>query len=160
MIVQSQSQLQVRRKNFFLPLACFFLSFLVIGCRSQSKAPQALPLYANTIVKKNFRKVINAEGQIGNNNAVQFRSSGRGTVTQVLVDAGQQVQKGQVLLVLEHEQQSAALDTAKAKAEEAKIEASRYQSLAAVGSVSREDAEEKKIAAIAAANNYIDKKSN
>jgi membrane fusion protein (multidrug efflux system) len=158
MIVQSQSLLQVRRKNFFLPLSCFCLSLLVIGCRSQSKAPQALPLYANTIVKKNFRNVINAEGQIGNNNAVQFTSSGRGTVTQVLVDAGQQVQKGQVLLVLEHEQQSAALDTAKAKAEEAKIEASRYQSLAAVGAASREDAEEKKIAAIAAASNYIDKK--
>ena len=83
MIVQSQSLLQVRRKNFFLPLSCFCLSLLVIGCRSQSKAPQALPQYANTIVKKNFRKVINDEGQIANNNAVQFTSSGRGTVTQV-----------------------------------------------------------------------------
>ncbi|QNI90207.1 efflux transporter/ RND family/ MFP subunit [Synechococcus sp. ROS8604] len=130
---------------------------MVVGCSSQSKAPQPLPLYADTIVENNFRQVVNAEGVIGNINAVPFKPSQSGIVTQVLVDAGQKVRKGQVLLVLEHQQESAALDTARAKAQEAKIEASRYQSLAAVGAASREDAEQKKIGAIAQANDYIDK---
>ena len=158
MIMQPQSLGKARRRKNFLSLACLSLSFFVVGCRSQSKAPQALPLHANTIVTKNFRKVINAEGIIGNNNIVPFKPSESGIVTQVLVEAGQKVQKGQVLIVLEHRQQSAALDTARAEAEEAKIEASRYQSLAAVGAASREDAEEKKVGAIARVNSFIDKK--
>ncbi|WP_186544544.1 efflux RND transporter periplasmic adaptor subunit [Synechococcus sp. ROS8604] len=157
MILRLQSLRQACNKKYPLRLLCLSFSFLVVGCSSQSKAPQPLPLYADTIVENNFRQVVNAEGVIGNINAVPFKPSQSGIVTQVLVDAGQKVRKGQVLLVLEHQQESAALDTARAKAQEAKIEASRYQSLAAVGAASREDAEQKKIGAIAQANDYIDK---
>ena len=157
MILRLQSPRQVCNKIHPLRLFCLSFSFLVVGCSSQSKAPQSLPLYADTIVKNNFRQVVNAEGTIGNINAVPFKPSESGIVTQVLVEAGQKVKKGQILLVLEHQQQSAALDTARAKAQEAKIEASRYQSLAAMGAASREDAEQKKVGAIARANEYIDK---
>lgn len=157
MILRLQSPRQVCNKKHPLRLFCLSFSFLVVGCSSQSKAPQSLPLYADTIVKNNFRQVVNAEGTIGNINAVPFKPSESGIVTQVLVEAGQKVKKGQILLVLEHQQQSAALDTARAKAQEAKIEASRYQSLAAMGAASREDAEQKKVGAIARANEYIDK---
>ena len=156
MILRLQSLRQACNKKYPLRLLCLSSGFLIVACTAQSKAPQPLPLYADTIVKNNFRQVVNAEGTIGNINAVPFKPSESGIVTQVLVDAGQKVQKGQVLLVLEHQQQSAALDTARAKAQEAKIEASRYQSLAAVGAASREDAEQKKIGAIARANDYID----
>ena len=148
---------QACTKKYSLHLLCLSFGFLLVGCSSQSKAPKPLPLYADTIVKNNFRQVVNTEGTIGNINAVPFKPSQSGIVTQVLVDAGQKVRKGQVLLVLEHQQQSAALDTARAKSKEAKIEAFRYQSLAAVGAASREDAEQKKIGAIARANEYIDK---
>ncbi len=156
-ILRLQSLRQACNKKYPLRLLCLSSGFLIVACTAQSKAPQPLSIYADTIVKNNFRQVVNAEGTIGNINAVPFKPSESGIVTQVLVDAGQKVQKGQVLLVLEHQQQSAALDTARAKAQEAKIEASRYQSLAAVGAASREDAEQKKIGAIAQANDYIDK---
>ena len=141
--MQPQSLRQACRQKYPLLLACLSFSLLVVGCSSQSKAPQPLPLYANTIVKNNFRQVVNAEGVIGNINAVPFKPSQSGIITQVLVNAGQKVQKGQILLVLEHQQESAALDTARARAQEAKIEASRYRSLAAVGGASREDAEQR-----------------
>ena len=157
MILRLQSLRQACNKKYPLRLLCLSFGFVVVGCSSQSKAPQPLPLHADTIVKSNFRQVVNAEGVIGNINAVPFKPSQNGIITQVLVDPGQKVKKGQVLIVLEHQQESAALDTARAKAQEAKIEASRYQSLAAVGAASREDAEQKKIGAIAQANDYIDK---
>ncbi len=157
MILRLQSLRQACNKKYPLRLLCLSFGFVVVGCSSQSKAPQPLSLHADTIVKSNFRQVVNAEGVIGNINAVPFKPSQNGIITQVLVDPGQKVKKGQVLIVLEHQQESAALDTARAKAQEAKIEASRYQSLAAVGAASREDAEQKKIGAIAQANEYIDK---
>ncbi len=157
MILRLQLSIQACSKKYPLCLLCLSFGLLLVGCSSQSKAPQPLPLYANTIVKNNFRQVVNAEGVIGNINAVPFKPSQSGIITQVLVNAGQKVQKGQILLVLEHQQESAALDTARARAQEAKIEASRYQSLAAVGAASREDAEQRKIGAIAQANDYIDK---
>ena len=156
MIFRLQSLRQSCKKRYPSPLLCLSFSFFVVSCSSQTKAPQPLPLYADTIVKNNFRQVVNAEGVIGNINAVPFKPSQSGIITEVLVDAGQKVKKGQVLLVLENQKESAALDTARAKAQEAKIEASRYQSLAAVGAASREEAEQRKIGAIARANEYID----
>ena len=94
MILRLQSPRQVCNKKHPLHLFCLSFSFLVVGCSSQSKAPQPLPLYANTVVKNNFRQVVNAEGTIGNINAVAFKPSQSGIVTHVLVDAGQKVQKG------------------------------------------------------------------
>ena len=158
MILRLQSLRKTSRQKYYLSLACFSFGLLVVGCSSQSKAPQSLPLHADTIVKKNFRQVVSSEGVIGNNNAVPFRPADSGIVTQVLVKAGEKVQKGQVMLVLEHKQQTAALDTARAEAQEAKIEAARYKMLAEVGAASREDAEQKKIGAIAKANTAIEKK--
>ncbi len=158
MILRLQSLRQACNKKYPLRLLCLSFGFVVVGCSSQSKAPQPLPLHADTIVKSNFRQVVNAEGMIGNNNAVPFRPADSGIVTQVLVKAGEKVQKGQVMLVLEHKQQTAALDTARAEAQEAKIEAARYKMLAEVGAASREDAEQKKIGAIAKANTAIEKK--
>ena len=114
--------------------------------------------YEDAIVEKDFRQVVNAEGIIGNNNFVPFKPSQSGIVTQVLVKAGQKVKKGQVMFVLEHESQRAALDTAKAKAQEAKIEASRYQFLYAAGAATLEEAEQYKITAIARHNESIDKR--
>lgn len=158
MILQLQSLRQSCKKRHPFPLILLSFGLLIAGCSSQSKAPQSLPLYAYTIVKNNFRHVVSSEGTIGNNNAVAFRPADSGIVTQVLVKAGEKVQKDQVMLVLEHKQQTAALDTARAEAQEAKIEAARYKMLAEVGAASREDAEQKKIGAIAKANTAIEKK--
>ena len=73
-----------------------------------------MPVYADTIIKKNFREVITTEGLIGSDNWVPFKPSVSGIVTQVLVKAGEKVEKDQVMLVLEHESQAAGLATAKA----------------------------------------------
>ncbi len=158
MIFRLQSLRQSCKKRYPFPLLCLSSSFLIVGCSAQSKAPQPLPIYADTIVKNKFRQVVNAEGRIGMINAVRFKPSVSGTVTQVLVDAGQKVKKGQVLLVLDHQQEAAALDTARASAQEAKIEASRYQFLADEGADTLESAEQKKVAAIRQVNEYITKK--
>ncbi|WP_413430050.1 efflux RND transporter periplasmic adaptor subunit [Synechococcus sp. Cu2B8-bc1011] len=157
MILRLQSPRQASNKQYPLRLLCLSFGFLIVGCGAQSKAPQSLPLYADTIVKNNFRQVVNAEGIIGDNNYVPFKPSESGIVTQVLIKAGQKVQKGQVMLVLDHKKEAAALDTARAKAQEAKIESARYKLLADQGAASREDAEEKKVGAIAAANTAIEK---
>jgi len=151
-ILRLQSPRQVCNKKHPLHLFCLSFSFLVVGCSSQSKAPQPLPLYANTIVKNNFRQVVNAEGTIGNINAVAFKPSQSGIVTHVLVDAGQKVQKGQVMLVLDNGIERAKVDTTRVEALEAKINASRWQFLFDEGAVSKQDFEEKKITAITKAN--------
>ena len=114
-----------------------------------------MPVYADTIIKKNFREVITTEGLIGSDNWVPFKPSVSGIVTQVLVKAGQKVERDQVMLVLEHESQAAGAATAKAKAQEARLEASRYQFLADEGAAPREKAEEKKIDAISAQSAYV-----
>ncbi len=160
MILPMKSFGKMLRSSHAFPwtLTCLSLSLLFVGCRPQAQAPQSLPLYADAIVKKDFRQVVNAEGMIGNNNYVPFRPSQSGIVTQVLVKAGQKVKKGQVMFVLEHESQRAALDTAKAKAQEAKIEASRYQFLYAAGAATLEEAEQYRITAIARHNESIDKR--
>ncbi len=155
MILQLQSLRQTCRQKYSLSLVCLSFSLLVVGCSSQSKAPQPLPLYADTIVKKNFRQVVSTEGTIGNNNFIPFMPSVSGIVTQVLVKAGQKVQKGQVMLALENQSQVADLATAKAEAQEAKLQASRYQYLADVGAVPPVQAEEKKIQAISKASAFI-----
>ncbi len=155
MILQLQSLKQTCRQKYSLSLVCLSFSLLVVGCSSQSKAPQPLPLYADTIVKKNFRQVVSTEGTIGNNNFIPFMPSVSGIVTQVLVKAGQKVQKGQVMLALENQSQVADLATAKAEAQEAKLQASRYQYLADVGAVPPVQAEEKKIQAISKASAFI-----
>jgi len=146
---------QACRQKYSLSLVCLSLSLLVVGCSSQSKAPQLLPLHADTIVKRNFRRVVSSEGVIGNNNWVPFKPAQSGIVTQVLVEAGQKVQKGQVMLVLENKSQVADVATAKAEAQEAKLQASRYQFLADVGAVPPVQAEEKKIQAISKASAFV-----
>ena len=157
-ILRLQSPRQVCNKKYPLHLLCLSFSFLIVGCSSQSKAPQPLPLYANTVVKNNFRQVVNAEGTIGNINAVAFKPSQSGIVTHVLVDAGQKVQKGQVMLVLDNGIERAKVDTTRVEALEAKIQASRWQFLFDEGAVSKQDFEEKKITAISKANSAtIDK---
>ena len=158
MILQPQSLRQACRQKYPLLLACLSFSLLVVGCSSQSKAPQSLSLHADTIVKKNFRQIVSSEGIIGNNNFVPFKPSVSGIVTQVLVKAGQEVQEGELMVVLENQTQVADLATAEAKAQEAKIEASRYQYLLDAGAATKEDFEKKKIRAISFANAAIAKK--
>ena len=158
MILRLQSLRKTSRQKYYLSLVYFSFGLLVVGCSSQSKAPQSLPLHADTIVKKNFRQVVSSEGIIGNNSYVPFKPAVSGIVTQVLVKKGQKVQKGEVMLVLENQTQVADLATAEAKAQEAKIEASRYQYLLDVGAATKEDFERKKISAISFANSAIGKK--
>ncbi len=152
MILRLQSPRQASNKKYPLRLLCLSFGFLLVGCGSQSKAPQPLPLYADTIVKNNFRQVVNAEGTIGNINAVAFKPSQSGIVTQVLVEAGQKVKKGQILLVLDNGIERANVDTSRVEALEAKINASRWQFLFDEGAVSKKDFEEKEITAISKAN--------
>ena len=152
MILRLQLPIQACNKKYPLPLICLSLSLLIVGCSSQSKTPQPLPLYADTIIKSNFRQVVNAVGNIGDNNFVPFRPTKSGIITQVFVKAGEKVQKGQVLLVLDNDKERAILDTSRVAALEAKIDASRWQFLLDKGAVSKRDFEEKKVTAIRKAN--------
>ena len=152
MILRLQSPRQVCNKKYPLHLLCLSFSFLIVGCSSQSKAPQSRPLYADTIIKTNFRQVVNAVGNIGDNNYVPFRPTKSGIVTQVFVKAGEKVQKGQVMLVLDNDKERAILETSRVAALEAKINASRWQFLVDKGAVSKIDFEEKKVTAIRKAN--------
>ena len=142
-----------------LQLSCIALSLFFAGCRAQSQAPRSLPLYAESVVQQQFRQVVSAEATIGNSNVAAVVPSQSGIVTQVLVKAGQQVKKGQVMLVLEHASQLAALNAARAESQEAKLQASRYQTLYKAGAETLELAEQYRLAAIARYSDYVDKKA-
>ena len=133
------------------------LTFLLAACKSQTPPAQVLPVDTKRIQTREFSEFIQAEGTLTNPGFIQFRPQVSGLITQVLVNEGDPVHKGQVLVVVDHSVQRADLETAQAQLKEAMIQAKRWSKLALVGGVEKEQAEEKQVKAIAAKSNMVAK---
>ena len=91
------------------------LTFLLAACKSQTPPAQVLPVDAMRIQTREFSEFIQAEGTLTNPGFIQFRPQVSGLITQVLVNEGDPVHKGQVLVVVDHSVQRADLEIAQAQ---------------------------------------------
>ena len=121
------------------------LTCLLSACQSQLPVLQVFPVDVSRIQTRDFAKSIQAEGTLKNPGYIQLKPQASGLITQVLVQEGDPVYRGQVLVVLDNAEQHADLRTAQAELKEALIQAKRYSQLALVGGVEKEQAEEKQI---------------
>ena len=110
-----------------------------------------MPVYADTIVKKNFREVITTEGLIGSDNS---NLSVSGIVTQALVKAGQRLKKTRSCLSwnMSHKRPDC---NGQSQSSGSKARSIALSILADEGAAPREQAEEKKIDAISAQSAYV-----
>ena len=127
------------------------------ACQAKRPAPQVFPVGATRIQSRQFAEIIQAEGTLVNPGYIELKPQVSGLITQVLVNEGDSVQIGQMLLVLDNAEQKAELRTAQEELKEALIQATRWKQLASVGGVQREQAEEKQIAVVRSKSKVVAK---
>ena len=95
--------------------ALLMVSSVVVGlsgCGSKQHKP-FLSIQTSRIETATFSPVIEAISPLESTSNVAVKPQIDGTVVQILASAGQPVKAGQVILVLDNVQQSAALDAAR-----------------------------------------------
>ena len=112
---------------------------LISACQSQVATPQVFPVDVNRIQIRDFDQSIQAEGTLINPGYIQLKPQASGLITHVLVQEGDPVQRGQVLVVLDNAEQRADLRTAQAELKEALIQAKRWSKLALLCTAARND---------------------
>ena len=119
---------------------CAGLAISLSACGS-APAKKQTPLSIKTarISQANFAPTIEAISPLESTSNVEVKSQIDGRVVKILVTGGQTVKAGQVLLILDNVQQSAALDAAGAEARRDKLNAERYDYLYSQGAVSAKD---------------------
>jgi len=127
------------------------------ACQEKRPSPQIFPVGATRIQARQFAEIIQAEGTLVNPGYIELRPQVSGLITQVLVNEGDPVRIGQILVVLDNAEQMAELRTAQEELKEALIQAKRWRQLASVGGVQKEQAEEKQIAVVRAKSKVVAK---
>jgi RND family efflux transporter MFP subunit len=107
------------------------------GCAARTP-PARLPpaVQVEPIGEDAFSPAIEMVSQLSTTTDVALRPQVEGRVVQILVRQGQRVEAGQPILVLDNEQQRAALDAARAEARRDAVNAERYTFLEQRGAVS------------------------
>ena len=149
--VRSKMRLTVK-VGFVCGLCC-----IMAACQEKIPAPQAFPVAATRVQARQFAEIIQAEGTLVNPGYIELRPQVSGSITQVLVNEGDPVRIGQILVVLDNAEQMAELRTAQEELKEALIQAKRWKQLASVGGVQKEQAEEKQIAVVRAKSKVVAK---
>ena len=98
-----------------------------------------LSIQTSRIEMERFAPVIEAISPLESTSNVAVKPQIDGTVVQIMASAGQQVKAGQVILVLDNVQQSAALDAARSEARKDVLNAERYEYLYKQGAVSAKE---------------------
>ena len=98
-----------------------------------------LSIQTSRIETATFSPVIEAISPLESTSNVAVKPQVDGTVVQILASAGQPVKAGQVILVLDNVQQSAALDAARSEARKDILNAERYEYLYEQGAVSAKE---------------------
>ena len=103
-------------------------SFVVLSLSGCGTKPHKtfLSIQTTRIEKEDFSPVIEAISPLESTRNVAVKPQINGTVVQILASAGQPVKAGQVILVLDNVQQSAALDAARSEARKDILNAKRY----------------------------------
>ncbi|WP_115025048.1 efflux RND transporter periplasmic adaptor subunit [Synechococcus sp. UW69] len=105
------------------------------GCGTKP-TKQFLSIQTTRIGTATFSPGIEAISPLESTSNVEVKPQIDGTVVQILATAGQPVKAGQVILVLDNVQQSAALDAARSEARKDNLNAERYEYLYKQGAVS------------------------
>ena len=108
---------------------------MVTSC-SHKDAHKILTVEASRITSTNFAPTVNAVSMLESTKNVALKPQTDGTVIKILAKEGQRVKAGQAILVLDNEQQSAALDSAKSEARKDQLNAERYEFLYQQGATS------------------------
>jgi multidrug efflux system membrane fusion protein len=100
-------------------------------------APTAVPVEAQTVLRKDFPVVLSALGQVAAYNTVTVKARIDGQITKIGFSEGQIVRKGDLLAEIDARPFQAALDQARAKKQQdeanlanAKLDQARYSTLA------------------------------
>ena len=108
---------------------------MVTSC-SHKAAHKFMTVEATQITSTNFAPMISAVSMLESTKNVALKPQTDGTVIKILAKDGQRVKAGQTILVLDNEQQSAALDSAKSEARKDQLNAERYEFLYQQGATS------------------------
>ena len=135
----------------------FGITLLTAGCQPKAAAPGIIPVSATTIESRNFEEVIQTEGTLTTSGYILIKPQTSGLILKVLVKEGDTVNAGDLLFTLDNKEELAELKTAKEDLKLATIQAQRYQYFARVGAGSNLEAEEKRIAAVAAQSHLVAK---
>ena len=110
------------------------------GCGPGHKKQESfLSIQTSRISEANFSPAIEAISPLESTTNVAVKPQIDGAVVEILATAGQQVKAGQVILVLDNVQQSAALDAARSEARKDILNAERYEYLYEQGAVSAKE---------------------
>ncbi|MCP4973711.1 MAG: biotin/lipoyl-binding protein, partial [Prochlorococcus sp.] len=110
---------------------------MMAGCgHGQKSAQKLLAIQTSQIKLADFAPSINAISMLESSTNVSLTPETSGSVVKILAKEGQQVKAGQAILVLDNVQQSAALDSSKAKALKDKLNAERFEFLYQQGATS------------------------
>ena len=101
--------------------------------------------------------MIQAEGTLLSDNLIQIQPQTSGLVSKVLVTEGDTVNAGDLLFTLENQEEMAELKTAEEELKRATIDAKRQHELARIGAWKLSEAEEKRVAAVAAHSTLVAK---
>ena len=113
------------------------LSVALAGCGQSKKSGKTfLSINTATISEGSFKPSIKAVSPLESTTNVTLSPETDGRVIKKLVSEGDQVQAGQVILVLDNTQQSAQFDASQAQARYDRVNAERYQYLYEQGAAS------------------------
>ena len=129
---------QTNLSKAFLLASALSLGLMACG-KPKTQAPTPLTVQTSSIGQTNFAPVIEAISQLESTANVAVTPQIEGSVVKILVQEGQPVKAGQVILILDNVQQSAALDSARSEALKDKPNAERYEYLYQQGAVSAKD---------------------
>ena len=111
----------------------------VSSCAPEPPPTTFLSIQTSRISEANFSPAIEAISPLESTTNVAVKPQINGTVVQILATAGQPVKAGQVILVLDNVQQSAALDASRSEARKDILNAERYEYLYEQGAVSAKE---------------------
>ena len=163
---QTQTNKPKRSHVFFLKLALgiFVLIFaamivtnfikdMAIANFLANKPENAAPVTAITIKASEWTPVIETTGLVRPNQGAMLSSQSAGTIAKVLVQNGQNVKKGDLLVELDSSVERASLQAAQAQVNSLQQTYQRYAKLVKTGSVSRQEFDNAKAAYEAQAAN-------
>lgn len=163
---QTQTNKPKRSHVFFLKLALgiFVLIFaamivtnfikdMAIAKFLANKPENAAPVTAITIKASEWTPVIETTGLVRPNQGAMLSSQSAGTIAKVLVQNGQNVKKGDLLVELDSSVERASLQSAQAQVNSLQQTYQRYAKLVKTGSVSRQEFDNAKAAYEAQAAN-------
>ena len=151
LIIRSTTAIGVRLFSSVMVLAG--TSVLLAGCGGTPF--QALPVQETAVKKVEFTEDIQTVSTLEAKDLVALAAQAGGRVDELKIAQGDLVEPGQLLLVLDQEQENARLRSEVAKAETDKLNYQRYEYLASQGAVSEMQRDQRRQAYISSRERAI-----